>query len=440
MYLRMTKRFLLETNKRLVWKLFWNMGVKGFGAIRKHKRRLARGEFFPPYLYISIINSCNLRCQGCWVDVAHKQQKIDLPALDRMITEAKAMGNSFFGLLGGEPFMHKELLDLVEKHRDAYFQIFTNGHFITPEVAQRLRKSGNVTPLVSVEGTNTISDERRGRDGVLNKTMEGLQNCLDAKLLTGVCTSLCQSNYDDLLNEKWIDQLIKMGVLYTWFHIYRPMGPAPNPELALSQEQQRAARRFVVDMRVRKPIVIIDAYYDADGQALCPAATGFTHHINPWGDIEPCPIIQFAKESIHDARPLREVFNESEYLKDFRQTAAQHTRGCIALERPDLIRDLVARHGAKDATARGTALAELDAAQRHPSQYRPESEPIPERSWAYRFAKKFAFHDYGVYTKHFKSEKWEDPLKSNPSLSAPVNGPANAPVLHSIAAPNSLTD
>src|SRR5579884_2801603 len=42
----------------------------------RHKRRLKRGEFFPPFLYVSIINSCNLRCQGCWVDVAAKQEII----------------------------------------------------------------------------------------------------------------------------------------------------------------------------------------------------------------------------------------------------------------------------------------------------------------------------------------------------------------------------
>ena len=36
--------------------------------------------------------------------------------------------------------------------------------------------------------------------------MEGLQNCLDNKVLTGVCTSLCQSNYDDLLQEKGVDR------------------------------------------------------------------------------------------------------------------------------------------------------------------------------------------------------------------------------------------
>ena len=355
MYFQLAKRMLLETDKRLLWKLAWNMGFKGWRSVQRHKKRLKKGEFFPPYLYISIINSCNLRCTGCWVDVAHKQQKIDVEAMNRMINSAKSVGNSFFGLLGGEPFMHKELFDILEAHPDVYFQVFTNGHFITDEVAKRLRKCGNVTPLISVEGTEFISDQRRGKAGVLSQTMQGVQNCLNHKVMTGVCTSLCQTNFEDLLREEWIDRLIDMGVMYTWYHVYRPMGPDPAPELALTPEQQRTARQFVVDMRCKKPIIIIDAYYDADGQALCPAATGFTHHINPWGGIEPCPIIQFAKESIHDERPLQQVFNESEFLRDFRRTAAANTRGCIVLERPDLIEDLAQRHGAEDATARKTA-------------------------------------------------------------------------------------
>lgn len=408
MYLRLAKRLLCETDKRLLWKLFWNMGVKGIRAVQKHKRRLKRGQFFPPYLYISIINSCNLRCQGCWVDVAAKQQTIDVDAMNRMLNEAKAMGNSFFGLLGGEPFMHNDLFEILEAHPDAYFQIFTNGHFITDETAKRLKKLGNATPLISIEGTEIISDERRGRDGVFSHSLEGLQNCLNNNLLTGVCTSLCQSNFTDLLTDEWVDRLVEMGVMYCWFHIYRPVGPDACADLSLTPEQQTKAREFVVNTRVNKPIIVIDAYYDADGKALCPMTTGFTHHINPWGDIEPCPIIQFATDSIHEERPLREVFNESSFLRDFRETAAAHTRGCIALERPDLMQQLVEKHGAKDSTARKTMLHELDAMQSRPSQYHPGSE-IPERSLAYRLAKKFAYHDYGAYTHTFNPDNWQDP-------------------------------
>lgn len=398
MYLKMARRMLLETDKRLLWKLVYNFGFKGALSVQRFKRRMRRGEYFPPFLYISVINSCNLRCQGCWVDVSAKQQTIDLPAMNRLICDAAAAGNSFFGIVGGEPFMHPQLLDIFAAHPGCYFQVFTNGHFITDEVAAQLRKLGNVTPLISVEGTEVVSDERRGRPEVLSKTMQGLENCLKHKLLTGVCTSVCQTNFDDMLNEKWIDRLIDMGVMYTWFHVYRPMGPNPQPELSLTVDQQVQIRKFVVEMRSKKPIGIIDAYYDHDGQALCPAATGLTHHINPWGGIEPCPIIQFARESIHDERPINQVISQSAFLKDFRQLAASTTRGCIVLERPDLLHELVVLHGADDQTVRRTAHVELQAMIARPSQA-SAIQNIPERSWAYRFAKWMFFNDFGAYAQ-----------------------------------------
>jgi len=113
MLLTLAKRLLLEPDKKCLWKLAWNMGLGGMLSVERHKRRLRRGEVFPPFLYVSVINSCNLRCQGCWVDVAHKQHIIDRTAFAKLVREAKEMGNVFFGVVGGEPFMHPELLDML---------------------------------------------------------------------------------------------------------------------------------------------------------------------------------------------------------------------------------------------------------------------------------------------------------------------------------------
>ncbi len=308
------------------------------------------------------------------------------------------MGNTFFGIVGGEPFMHPRLFELLEPHSGCYFQIFTNGHFITDEKAKRLRRLGNVTPLISVEGSEIVSDQRRGKSGVLSRTMQGIHHCLNNRVFTGVCTSVCQTNLD-LVNEKWIDRLIDMGVMYTWFHVYRPMGPDACPDLCLTPSQQLELRRFVVEMRAKKPIIIIDAYYDGEGQALCPAATGISHHINPWGDIEPCPIVQFSQESIRrdkDNRHLRDKFRRSAFLQDFRDLARSTTRGCIVLERPDLLQKLVDKHAARDSTVRGTARQELTAMTTRTSQFNPAGE-IPEKNWLYRLAKRFWFNDFGAY-------------------------------------------
>lgn len=395
--LKLAKRFLTEVDKGALWKLAYNMGWKGMRSVQIYKKRLSRGEYYPPFLFIAVTNSCNLRCKGCWVDVAADQQLLDAAKLDKLIGQSKKLGNSYFGILGGEPFMHPELLDILDRHRDCYFQIFTNGQFITEEVAERMRVMGNCSPLVSIEGLEVASDDRRGRLNVLNKTLRGLKNAVKARLVVGVATSLAKNNIDDLLREEWLDKLIDMGVMYVWYYTYRVVGPEPSPELALTPEQVVRTRKFVVEMRTKKPIVMVDAYYDDKGEALCPAATGVSHHINPWGDVEPCPIIQFAKENIDDKDNLWDLFNGSEFLKDFRKTAAQTTRGCIVLERPDVLAGLMEKHGARDTTVRKTAMAELQALESRSSQHQPGME-VPEKSWAYRFAKKHWFFGFGAYS------------------------------------------
>src|ERR1041385_7182185 len=396
MFPALATRILRTTRPRLLWKFAWNFGVKGMLSVEKFKRRIRRGEYFPPFLYLSIINSCNLRCQGCWVDVEEKDS-IDLDTLNRTITDAKRHGNAFFGILGGEPFMHPELPGLLAAHPDCYFQVFTNGQFITEKVARELRRIGNVTPLISIEGREISSDVRRGKKDVLNKTLRGLDNCLREKILTGVATSVCQSNIDELLTEDWLRELIARGVHYVWYHTYRPVGPKMNMPLALRPDQLVRVRRFVVEMRDRLPIAIIDAYYDHRGEALCPMSTGISHHISPRGDIEPCPIIQFATENIRDPRGLFETMRDSAFLKDFRELSAHHTRGCVVLERPDLVKQLVVKHGARDTTARGTAMAELEAMTPRFSQWLPGQE-VPEKHWMYRLAKKYWFNDFDAYT------------------------------------------
>jgi len=398
MMLSMAGRMLRSTDKRVLWKFAYNFGWKGMLSVQRFKRRLTKGQVFPPFLYVSIINSCSLRCTGCWVDVAAPQKMISLEDWNRLVNNAKKHGNRFFGILGGEPFLHPNLIEMLEAHPDCYFQIFTNGHHITDEVAAELRRVGNATPLISVEGTEQVSDERRGRPDVLSKTLAGIEASVKGRLITGVASSICQTNYDDLVSEAWVDRLIELGVHYNWFHTYRAVGPDSAPELALRPDQVRTVRNFAVEMRNEKPIGFVDAYWDDEGRALCPAATGISHHISPYGDIEPCPIVQFANESIQDNDgDIFKTMTESALLSDFRETAAGATRGCIVLERPDLLIDVAVRNGSRDTTARGTAMAELEAAQHLNSQHDPGNE-IPEKHWMYRFAKKHWFFGFGAYT------------------------------------------
>ena len=394
--MRLAWRFLKEPDKRLLLRFARGAGWNSMRAIRKFEERRRKGIIFPAFFFISLTNNCNLRCQGCWVSPTSPPRELDLKVLGNFIRSCKAQGSSFFGLLGGEPLLYRGLLDLLAEHQDCYFLIFTNGTLVTEDVARRFRELGNVTPLVSIEGLESVSDERRGGRDVYGRTLAGLDACRRQRLITGVATSVCKSNFKDVVSEAFLKDLAARGVLYMWYYIYRPVGPDPCPDLKLSPEEIVELRRFIVDMRDKVPIMVVDAYWDHEGRAMCPAATGIAAHISPEGYVEPCPPLQLAGDNIGDGTDVYERISRSAFLGEFRTLSAGTTRGCIIMERPDLLNTLRQEKGAVDSSLRGTMASELARMTPAPSHHIAGSE-IPETNAFYRFAKKRWFFGFGAY-------------------------------------------
>ncbi|HBF33512.1 TPA: radical SAM protein [Candidatus Sumerlaeota bacterium] len=396
MMTRFAWRVLREVDPRLLWTLATRCGWGGMRAVDRFNQRLKRGEYFPAFLFFSITNQCNLSCQGCWVTPSNPPAELSLETLEKVITTCKEKGNAFFGILGGEPLLHKGLFDLFERHPNCYFILFTNGLMLDAAVAQRLRRLGNVTPLISIEGLETESDARRGGSGVYGAALDALRYCHENKLFTGVATSVTRNSIDDLVSEKFVAEIAKRGAHYLWYYIYRPVGPHPSPERALSKEQILQLRRFMVEQRPKAPLMLVDAYWDDAGRALCPAVSGIAHHIAPNGAIELCPVLQFARENIGDGTGLAEKFQQSEFIQAFRSATAQRTRGCIIMEDPQWLAKFAREQGAIDSSGRGTVFEELDSFTPCASHDIP-GEEIPEKSWYYRFAKKHWFFGFGAY-------------------------------------------
>lgn len=382
---------------RLIWKLIYNFGWRNLTNMARFEKRQATGApFFPAFVMISVTESCNLACSGCWVS-AGGRKSLSLAQLDGIIAGSKQKGSYFFGILGGEPLMYKGLLELMEKHSDCYFQLFTNATLLTDEVAMRLKKMGNVTPLISIEGLKEESDIRRGKDDVYLRTLQGLRACRKARLMFGVAASICQSNYDELVSRAHIEAMAKEGAMYLWYYIYRPVGAVPHVEYALTKEQIHHFRQFIVEQRKDAPLFVIDTYWDDKGKAMCPAATGMSHHISPSGALEFCPPIQMAKDFLNeDASNLAELFETSRFLSDLRKMTAESSRGCILLEDPEKLVQFLEQHGAIDTTSRATVLEEYRKMSPVPG-HTMDGEEIPEQNVFYRLLKKRYFFGFGAY-------------------------------------------
>ena len=92
MILQLGSRIAGTVDPRLLATMAWNFGFKGARSVLLFKQRLKKGIVFPPFLYLSIINSCNLRCQGCWVDVESPRNMIELDELNTLSTTPAGTG------------------------------------------------------------------------------------------------------------------------------------------------------------------------------------------------------------------------------------------------------------------------------------------------------------------------------------------------------------
>lgn len=293
--------------------------------------------------------------------------------------------------------MYKGLLDVLEQHPECYFQLFTNGTMLTDEVAMRLRKMGNVTPLISIEGLKEESDIRRGKNDVYERTLAGVRACRKAKLIFGASCSICKSNYDELVSREYIELMAREGAHYLWYYIYRPVGADPNAANALDKDEVLAFRRFIVEQRRDAPLFIIETYWDDKGNALCPGATGMSHHISPSGAVEFCPPIQMAKDYLNDdGTNLAELCENSEFLADFRKMTAESSRGCILLEDPEKLVSFLEKHQATDTTSRGTVLDEYRK-MTPVAGHNQQGQEIPEQNTLYKLVKKKYFFGFGAY-------------------------------------------
>ncbi len=389
-------RLLSEVAPRLLWRFLWGAGVGSLRGVARFERRRRRGEpYFPAFVFVSVTNRCNLSCRGCWV-CQTPPSDMSSALLNHIVAAARDQGCRFFGLLGGEPLLTPAWQQTARSFRDCYFQLFTNGVTLDDAAARRLAALGNVTPLISIEGGPAANAERRGSEGAHAAALRALECCRRARLVTGVATSVCRSSFDDVVSTAFLDDLIARGVHYLWYYIFRPAGADPAVEEALDAGRIARLRDFIVRQRGRRHIVIVDAYWDDQGRALCPAATGISIHINALGDIEPCPPVQFADRRAAVGQPLAPAVAGSPFLTAFRREVPAFTRGCILLDHPAALAPLVEQNGARDTSGRPGNLESITARAPLPGHDIP-GPPQRERQWLYRWAKRHWFFGFGAY-------------------------------------------
>jgi len=304
------------------------------------------GYEIPSLIVISPSMKCNLNCYGCYAGDYKKSEDLDFAIVNRVINEAKDMGIFFFVISGGEPNMWPHLIEMLETHQDAIFQIYTNGTLIDDKRADEFARVGNALPCISVEGFEKETDERRGK-GAFRKISDAMDRLRERGVIFGFSATATRENNEFIVSDEFIDYYIDKGIYIGWYFNYIPIGKKPNMQLMPTPEQRDYRRKRIIEARDRKRAVLADFWNDGILTNGCLAGGYEYLHIISNGDVEPCVFCHFAADNIKD-KSLKEVL-ESKFFMAFKRRRPYNEnllRPCTIIDNPHILREVVKEGGA----------------------------------------------------------------------------------------------
>ncbi|WP_156021144.1 radical SAM/SPASM domain-containing protein [Streptococcus ruminantium] len=93
----------------------------------------------PIFVIIELTTRCNWRCHHCYLP-EHEKKGLSTNELKNVIDELREFGVHQIAFTGGELFMRKDALDIIEYARNKYFRvsILSNASLITEKIARKL--------------------------------------------------------------------------------------------------------------------------------------------------------------------------------------------------------------------------------------------------------------------------------------------------------------
>jgi len=141
--------------------------------------------------------NCNLQCKHCYSSSAPGIKKeLAFDALASMIGQAAEVGYNVISMSGGEPFMYRQLEELVRFSKSAgYFNSITsNGMLLKGSRAKNILKYVDLV-AVSIDGKEEVHDHMRSQPGAFKKMREGVAVLRDSVKTYGFIHTLLPDSW-----------------------------------------------------------------------------------------------------------------------------------------------------------------------------------------------------------------------------------------------------
>ena len=132
-------------------------------------------------IHIEVASECNERCVHCYIPHELKTNSMNLNLFNNIIDEGRNMNIINVTLSGGEPLLHKDIIQILKKCResDLSVNLLSNLTLLSSEVLEEMKRN----PLLSVQ-TSIYSMDKNVHDsitkvkGSFDETMKALQKII----------------------------------------------------------------------------------------------------------------------------------------------------------------------------------------------------------------------------------------------------------------------
>lgn len=381
---------LKNTDSKCLKKFFTNFfaNANWYAGPKRQKYLDKENAKIPFVMLISPSMRCPLHCKGCYASSFSKKDDIPPEEVDRIIGEARALGIYYIIILGGEPFFNDYLLDIYEKYDDVMFTPFTSGLLLNDKIADRLKKCGNVIPMLSIEGFEEDTDSRRGK-GTYKKVLKAMDLLHERGILFGVSSAVTRTNINTVLSDEFTDMLIEKGSKMSWYFLFMPVnGDDKDFDMMLTGEQRDFLGKRSREIRGSKPYFTIDFFNDAPYVGGCIAGK-YYFHVNSKEDVEPCIFSHFSTVNLK-GRHLIDAFRDPFFkkLRSIQPYNKNMLRPCMMIDNTDVIINVCKKTGATPDDYGAEKM--LNDKEFHEKITKSANEFIPyaEKTWKEVFNKK----------------------------------------------------
>lgn len=385
-YTKLAKNLFKEVDvnilKAMAKSLGYEAGLKGTKQVRENREKL--GCNIPWLILLDPTSACNLKCKGCWAAEYGHKLNLTYEEMDSIVTQGKAMGTHLYMYTGGEPLIRKkDIIKLCEKHPDCTFLSYTNATLIDDAFCEEMKRVGNISLALSIEGTEDSNDARRG-DGAYSTTIKAMELLKKHRCVFGISVCYTRANVDYVTSDEFLDLMVENGVKFGFYFNYMPVGHDADKELIPTPAQRKYMYywlRRVRNGKSGKPMFIFDFQDDGEFVGGCIAGGRNYFHINSNGDMEPCVFIHFSDSNIRTHTLLEGLKNPlfTEYRKG-QPFNDNHLMPCPMLENPEKLREIVKKTGAKSTDL--IIEEDVDTLCRKCDEFAYEWKPVADEIWA----------------------------------------------------------